>query len=114
MADVSLHIHTNIRTYIHKYSDFLVVLISVGVTQARPNKEREFICGCYTVCMPLFVFLINCYNCFCASLFVYQFTLHSALSYKGTALSCGHALVLIARFFLYISLQKGDFRNIVR
>ena len=42
--DVSLHkhtymyIHTYIHTHIHhKYSDFLVVLISVGLTQARPN-----------------------------------------------------------------------------
>ena len=35
MFDVSLH--TNIHTYIHKYSDFLVVLISVGLAQARPN-----------------------------------------------------------------------------
>ena len=31
------YIHTNIHTYIHKYSDFLVVLISVGLTQAHPN-----------------------------------------------------------------------------
>ena len=30
--DVSLH------TYIHKYSDFLVAMISVGLAQARPNK----------------------------------------------------------------------------
>ena len=26
-----------IHTYIHKYSDFLVVLISVGLALARPN-----------------------------------------------------------------------------
>ena len=26
-----------IHTYIHKYSSFLVVLISVGLAQARPN-----------------------------------------------------------------------------
>ena len=31
MDDVSLH------TYIHKYSDFLVAIISVGLAQARPN-----------------------------------------------------------------------------
>ena len=31
VADISLH------TYIHNYSDFLVVLISVGLAQARPN-----------------------------------------------------------------------------
>ena len=37
MFDVSLH--TNIHTYIHKYSDFLVVLISVGLAQARPNNS---------------------------------------------------------------------------
>ena len=30
--DVSLH------RYIHKYSDFLVALISVGIAQARPNN----------------------------------------------------------------------------
>ena len=29
-----------IHTYIHKYSNFLVVLISVGLTQARPNQYR--------------------------------------------------------------------------
>ena len=29
--DVSLH------TYIHKYSDFFVAMISVGLAQARPN-----------------------------------------------------------------------------
>ena len=28
-----------IHTYIHKYSDFLVVLISVGLAQARPNNQ---------------------------------------------------------------------------
>ena len=27
-----------IHTYIHKYSDFLVALISVGLAHARPNK----------------------------------------------------------------------------
>ena len=31
VLDVSLH------TYIHKYSGFLVVQISVGLAQARPN-----------------------------------------------------------------------------
>ena len=37
--DVSLHtyIHTHTHTYIHRYGDFLVVLISVGLAQARPN-----------------------------------------------------------------------------
>ena len=30
--DISLH------TYIHKYSNFLVVLISVGLAQAHPNN----------------------------------------------------------------------------
>ena len=29
-----------IQTYIHEYSDFLVVLISVGLAQARPNYPR--------------------------------------------------------------------------
>ena len=31
------YIHTNIHTYIHKYSDFL---ISVGVAQAHPNNSN--------------------------------------------------------------------------
>ena len=35
VADVLLH--TYIHTYIYNYSDFLVVLISVGFAQARPN-----------------------------------------------------------------------------
>ena len=30
-------LHTCIHTYIHKYSVFLIVLISVGLAQARPN-----------------------------------------------------------------------------
>ena len=34
--DVSLH--TYIHTNIHKYSDFLIVLISVGLASARPNQ----------------------------------------------------------------------------
>ena len=31
--------YIRIHTYIHKYSDFLVVLISVGLAQARPNHD---------------------------------------------------------------------------
>ena len=31
------YMYTYIHTYIHKYSGFLVVLISVGLAQARPN-----------------------------------------------------------------------------
>ena len=33
------YIHTYIYTYIHKYSDFLVAMISVGLAQARPNNN---------------------------------------------------------------------------
>ena len=33
------YIHTYIYTYIHKYSDFLVAMISVGLAQARPNYD---------------------------------------------------------------------------
>ena len=32
---------TYIQTYIHMYSDFLIVLISVGLTQARPNYTSD-------------------------------------------------------------------------
>ena len=31
------NIHTYIHVYIHKYSDFFVVLNSVGLDQAHPN-----------------------------------------------------------------------------
>ena len=32
---------TYIHAYIHKYSDFLVVLISAGLAQARPNYHSK-------------------------------------------------------------------------
>ena len=32
----------SLRTYIHKYSDFLVAMISVGLAQARPNQYVTF------------------------------------------------------------------------
>ena len=43
-GSVSTYMHTHIHTYIHRNSDFLVVTISVGLAQARPNlKFRVFI-----------------------------------------------------------------------
>ena len=48
--DVSLH------TYIHKYSDFLVVLISVGLAQARPN----YIVVSPSTLYPLFSVTLKC------------------------------------------------------
>ena len=35
--DVSLHKHTHTHTSIHKYSDFLVCAIYVGLVSAHPN-----------------------------------------------------------------------------
>ena len=44
--DVSLH------TYIHKYSDFLVAMISVGLAQARPNYNIMFDIVVVTAVLP--------------------------------------------------------------
>ena len=43
--DVPLHTYIqNLHTYIHKYSDFLVAMISVVLAQARPNYAGYFSC----------------------------------------------------------------------
>ena len=40
------------HTHIHNYSDFLVVTISVGLAQARPNYTRVSILTCIGTIIP--------------------------------------------------------------
>ena len=42
MDDVSLHTYTYILTYIHKYSNFFVGVISVGLASACPKYKNFF------------------------------------------------------------------------
>ena len=45
--------YRDIHTYIHKYSDFLVVLISVGLARARSGSP-QLILSCLVVCSYVF------------------------------------------------------------
>ena len=43
------YIHTHTLTYIHKYSDFLVWVIYVGLASARPNNNNNNSCAHITI-----------------------------------------------------------------
>ena len=59
--DVSLHTYT----YTHKYSDFLVAMISVGLALARPNNiilVSQMVTNRSTFQSMLFLRFLNVYN----------------------------------------------------